>query len=504
MNRNPQKMLFGAYDDELPARFDVRVHPVCQLNGRLEAQPSKNYTTRYVLAAALAEGTSHISGVANSEDAQALYNCLHAWGAEFEQLGTVLQVQGFGGKPRAGQHLDIGNAGAVCRFLMAIAALTENTVFHTEYKSSLGKRPHDELLEALSRLGVQVQSQVGKLPVTICGEGLQDAQDDLLKDAVHADTVLEINTERSSQFASALMFLAPLLPSGLNLHLLGEIKSRGPLLQTLETLRTFGIQLEASADLRRIDIAGGQVYQGGHFSVPGDYPGAVALLTAGALTDGEIEICGLRAEDLQGEREAIAVLEEMGADIRRQGDCVSVQGKSSLRAVRRDGDQFTDAVQVLSAAAAYAEGRSTWYNVETLRLKECDRISDTRRELERLGLEASETSSSLSLSGFSSLSGHHNKHGKHGKHDKLGEVSGGITVNGHQDHRMIMMLTLIGLRTKEPLYITGAHHIRKSYPLFFRHLESLGARFDYLPKSKLAKLSQSKLPQSPTSSEAGA
>ena len=138
-----------------------------------------------------------------------------------------------------------------------------------------------------------------------------------------------------------------------------------------------------------------------------------------------------------------------------------MRGGQPLRAVTRDGDGFTDAVQALSAAAACAQGTTTWENVFTLRLKECDRISDTRRELETLGLTVSETEDSLSITGAPSL-------------------AGDVVVSGHGDHRMIMLLTLLGLRAERPITITGAHHIRKSYPLFFRHLEALGAEFEYL------------------------
>ena len=122
--------------------------------------------------------------------------------------------------------------------------------------------------------------------------------------------------------------------------------------------------------------------------------------------------------------------------------------------------------QKWKGTAAFAVGTTTWENVATLRLKECDRVSDTRRELERLGLTASETADSLGVTGTD-------------------RIAGGVTVGGHGDHRMIMLLTLLGLRAEQPITITGAHHIRKSYPLFFRDLETLGAKFEYLTTNHL-------------------
>ncbi|WP_198170466.1 3-phosphoshikimate 1-carboxyvinyltransferase [Deinococcus arboris] len=432
--------------DGLPEKFDVIVYPAAELRGELRAQPSKNYTTRYLLAAALAQGETRVVGAATSEDAGAMLRCLRDWGAGVALVGEDVVIRGFGARPSAGVTLNPGNAGAVARFLMGVAALTTGTTFVTDYPDSLGKRPQGDLLEALERLGARIQSQEGRLPATISGPV--------------RGGVVEVSAERSSQYASALMFLAPLLSGGLDLRLTGDIKSHAPLRQTLDTLAAFGVQASAAGDLSRITIPGGQAYRAGRVTVPGDYPGSAAILAAAATRPGVVRLTNLREHDLQGEREALAVLQEMGADLTREGDTVTVRGGQPLHAVTRDGDGFTDAVQALTAAAALASGTTTWENVATLRLKECDRISDTRRELERLGLTVEETADSLTVTGTPAL-------------------AGGVTADGHGDHRMIMLLTVLGLNAQAPLRITGAHHIRKSYPQFFRHLEALGARFEY-------------------------
>lgn len=429
----------------LPETFDMIVYPVSHLSGTLRAQPSKNYTTRYLLAAALSEGRTRVVGVATSEDAGAMLRCLQGWGAGIEHVGDDVVVTGFGSHPESGVTLNPGNAGAVARFLMAAAALTAETRFVTDHPESLGKRPQADLLSALERLGARTGSADGKFPITVLGGQIRGGP-------------LEVSAEKSSQYASALMFLAPLLPAGLDLRLTGDIKSHAPLRQTLATLAAFGVRSSSGADLSRVSIAGGQTYCLERAEVPGDYPGSAAILAAGAILPGEVTVSNLRPDDLQGEREAVAVLRDMGADIVRQGERVTVRGGRPLRAVTRDADGFTDAVQALSAAAASAEGTTHWENVSTLRLKECDRISDTRRELEKLGLHVTETETSFSVTG--------------------GPVAGGVTVDGHGDHRMVMLLTLLGMRAVQPIRVTGAHHIRKSYPQFFAHLESLGGRFE--------------------------
>lgn len=430
----------------LPERFDVVVHPARELRGTLRAQPSKNYTTRFLLAAALSGQPTVVRGVADSEDARALLACLRQWGAEIEVVDGDAQVRGFGAHPRAGQTLNPGNAGAVVRFLMAVAGLTTDTTFETDFSESLGTRPQGDLLEALAGLGARVSSVGGRLPASVSGP-------------IRGGAVF-VSAERSSQYASGLMFVGPLLPAGLDLRLSGDIKSHAPLRQTLHTLATFGIKFEAAADLSRVQIPGRQRYAAPEVTVPGDYPGTAAILAAAAVVPGEVTVTNLQPDDLQGERAAVEVLRDMGARIVRDGDRVTVRGGAPLHAVTRDGDAFTDAVQALSAAASLARGTTTWENVATLRLKECDRISDTRAELARLGIRATETPDSLSVTGAE-------------------HVAGGVTLSGHGDHRMIMLLSVLGLRAAAPITITGAHHVRKSYPDFFAHLTALGAEFEF-------------------------
>ena len=451
-NRSASSPGCNSYNQTMstPEKFDLLVYPVDRLEGELTAQPSKNYTTRFLIAAALSEGQTRVCGVAKSEDSEALQECLESWGAVLEREGDDLRVTGFGAHPRDGQTLNPHNAGAVARFLMSLAALTRSTHFITDYPQSLGKRPHGDLLAALEHLGAVVSSDEGKLPISIKTENMPGG-------------TVSIRADLSSQYTSGLMFLAPLLPEGLIITLEGDIKSEGPLRQTLHTLETFGVRWSAAPDLRTITIPGGQHYHALEVTIPGDYPGSIAILGAAILIPGRVVLHNLLEADLQGEREGVAVLQEMGADIVRSGSSLTVRGGKPLHGVHRDGDLFTDAVQALSAVAAFAEGETHWHNVYTLRLKECDRISDTRIELERLGVSASETRDSLSVRGRGDV-----------------RLEGGVTADGHGDHRMIMLLTLLGMRSSQPVRISGAHHIRKSYPDFFGHLEQLGVRFEYL------------------------
>jgi len=427
----------------------VRVYPCHRLEGRLTSQPSKNYTTRYLLAAALAEGESIVQRPARSDDATALMSCLLALGADIRETGDDCIIRGFGCHPKNPGMLNPGNAGTVLRLLLGTASLLPEVRFITDYPDSLGRRPNQDLLDALSYLGVKSESENGRLPITLRGGGL------------HGGEVF-VAGEKSSQYLSSILFLAPLIGEAVEVHVTGGLKSGAAVMTTLDVMRESGISVEASSDMLHFKIRGGQEYQAGTFVVNGDWPGSAAILAAAAVClESNVTIKGL-SEDRQGERAIVQVLSDMGADIVFENGCVHVSGGQLLRGVEFDGDKATDAVLAMVGAASFARGRSRFYNVENLRIKECDRISDTVKELSRLGVSCSEKRDEIIING--------NPNG----------YEGGCDVDGHDDHRVIMLLTILGLRTLKGITIYGAEHIGKSYPDFFKHLTMLGAHFDFL------------------------
>ncbi|MFZ5826431.1 MAG: 3-phosphoshikimate 1-carboxyvinyltransferase [Bacillota bacterium] len=429
--------------------MDVRVYPATRLEGVINPPSSKNYTTRYLLAAALADGESLIRYPAESEDSEAMQRCLADLGAVLTREGEHLRVRGFGRHPRSPGMLNPGNAGAVLRFLIAICAATlEQVTFVTEYHESLGKRPQGDLLEALNQLGARTMSRDGRLPITLFGGNLKGGK-------------VTVSGELSSQFTSGLLFAAPLIGERLEIEVTGEMKSRPPIRQTLQVLREAGITVEASDDLRRFVVEGGQHYQAREYTVPGDYPGSAALMAAAAVVPSDVTIERLFIDE-QGERAAIEVLAAMGADIQHDGERVRIRGGRPLNGVTFDGDRFTDAVLALTAASTLAAGQTTFYNVENLRYKECDRISDYRAELNRLGARVEEERERLIITG------------------RPEGLEGGVEAEAHIDHRVIMGLTIASLRAERPVVIREAQHIAKSYPAFFDHLRSLGARIEEL------------------------
>ncbi|MBC8081190.1 MAG: 3-phosphoshikimate 1-carboxyvinyltransferase [Gorillibacterium sp.] len=425
------------------------IKPTVGLHGEIQALSSKNYTTRYLLVGALAEGKSTIWYPAHSEDSDAMRRCIRDLGAVVVEDAEKMTILGFGKHPTNVRELNVGNAGAVLRFLMSTAAFCNEVTFINTYPDSLGKRPHDDLIIALRQLGVQVEDNQGKLPITIRGGKPVGGK-------------ITVSGSVSSQYLSSLLFMTPLLEEDSEIEVLHDLKSKIIVGQTLEVLEMAGIQVEVSEDLMHYRIPGRQAYKSAEYAVQGDYPGSAAILAAAAITKSDVRVMRLAEKSRQGEREVVEVLRSMGVPLSHADGVVHVQGTGQLKAGEFDGDGFTDGVLAMVAASAFAEGTSRFYNIENLRYKECDRISDFVRELRKAGVNAEERQSEIIV---------------HGSPDG---VTGGVEIDAHYDHRVIMALTIVGLRSKKGLVINDAQHVAKSYPNYFEHLMALGADIEFI------------------------
>jgi len=426
------------------------VRPTRGLSGRLDPPSSKNYTTRYLLVAALAEGESIVRFPAYSDDATAMRRCLTAFGAHIEdgsdERGPFVRVRGFAGAPANPGTVNPGNAGAVLRLLLGVGAQLEQVRFETDFAESLGKRPHGDLLRALGDLGVEYESDDGRLPIVLRGSGLRGGR-------------TWVSGAASSQYLSSLLFMAPLVGEDVEIEVRDGLLSQPLVRTTLEVMHQAGIEVEAAEDLMHFAISGGQSYKAGDYAVNGDYPSSAAILAAGAVAGGAFSIDRL-FEDSQGERAALSLLRQMGCLIEHDGRTVFFKSEGLLSAVEFDGDQATDAVLAMVAASTLAEGESRFYGIGNLRIKECDRISVPVRELKALGVDCEEGDEEIIVRG--------NPAG----------YEGGVAVETHHDHRVAQMLTIVGLRCRQGLTILNAENVNKSYPAFFADMISLGAQIE--------------------------
>jgi 3-phosphoshikimate 1-carboxyvinyltransferase len=422
--------------------------------GEPEVPSSKYYTLRYLLAATLAEGESRIVYPAESDDSEALFRGCRALGAELfweDEQHRILHVHGVGGRPRSAGPvtINVGNAGAVLRLLLGLGAMLPEVTFITDHPQSLGKRPNRELLEALTGLGAICEGTgpEGYLPITLRGGKLRGGR-------------ITISGARSSQYLSALLFLAPLIGASLEIEVVDELKSLPLVHASLEVLQEAGIIIEYDAALRHFTIAAGQRYQPRQYILPGDYPSAAALLAACAVANDPssmLRLSRLRPRDEVGEY-LLGALCAMGADLQVHGETVTLRGGRRLHGCKLDGDPIIDCIPVLVAAACFAEGESVFSNIGSLHYKESDRINDLCAELRRAGCAVLPCPDAIIVQG------------------RPQGIEGGVTVDGHNDHRLLMALALVALRSRHGLTLSGVEHIAKSYPHFFEELRRLGVQ----------------------------
>ena len=427
------------------------IAPSSLIYGQPEVPSSKYFTLRYVLAAALAQGESQILFPAKSDDSDALFRSCRALGAELtweDEQQQRLCVRGIEDlRRRKPEHINVGNAGAVLRLLLGLGALLPEVTFVTDYPQSLGKRPNRELLEALTTLGATCAGTgpEGCLPITIHGGNLHGGK-------------VSISGARSSQYLSSLLFLAPLIGETLEIVVVDGLKSQPLVRATLEVLQEAGIVIEHDGTWRRFLIEAGQSYRPGKYVIPGDYPSAAALLAICAASNdpaSEIRLSRLRSGDEVGEI-LLGVLRAMGADLRIEHEMIRLRGGRRLHGIELDGDRVIDCIPVLVALACFAEGESIFYNIESLHYKESDRINDLCAELRNLGCAVSPKPDAIIVQG------------------RPQGVEGGVLVDGHSDHRLLMALAIVGMRSRRGLTLSGIEHISKSYPHFFEELQRLG------------------------------
>jgi len=403
-----------------------------EIKGKVIAPPSKSYTIRGLMCAALAKGKSEIIHPLSSNDTDACLNVLSKVGIRFHQKGDTWQVVG-GDFREPDTDLFCEESAATFRFMTAICSLVPGKC-RLIAGSSLSKRPVMPLLQALRQLGVDCLYQ--EAAVVVNGGRLGGG-------------VTELPGNISSQFVSALLFIAPLAEEGVRIRLTTPLESQSFVLMTLECLKMFGIKVKFAKDLRQFEISK-QTYKPTNFRVEGDWSSASYLLALGALS-GEMEVENLNPESLQGDKVILDFLKDMGALVIVNKNSVTVR-KSRLNSIRADLSDCIDLLPTMAVLAAAADGVSEFTGIERARLKESNRVSAVREGLEGMGIKVAEDRNKLTVTGS--------------------EPKGSV-VDARDDHRIAMAFSLLGSVAGDTI-INGAECVSKTYPKFWDTLKSLG------------------------------
>jgi len=390
------------------------------LSGTLTAPPSKSQVHRAVIAAALAEGTSRLSGVYFSQDISATVSAMKSLGAKAVSDGDRLVITGQRPCPPEGVTIDCGESGSTLRFLIPLALLSGKKVRFTGH-GRLMERPLDPYFAICESCGISYEKTADA--VSFCGT-LRGGH-------------FSLPGNISSQFITGLLFALPLAEQDSTIELTTEAESVGYIDMTLDILRAFGVSVQVSADYKRYEIPGRQTYCPQTMQMEGDYSQAAFYLCANALGS-HVTVLGLRPESSQGDKAIMSLLERFG---------------SPLRGITLDVSQIPDLVPIISVVATQAEGETKLVNGARLRIKESDRLATTKDMLSRFGACIRETEDGLIICGKTPLSG--------------------CAVDSHNDHRIAMAAAIAATVAEGETTVLGAECVAKSYGNFWEDFKSL-------------------------------
>lgn len=416
----------------LPAALTL-IPPDHPLVGRVSPPGSKSITNRALLLAALAKGTSRLTGALKSKDTVLMAAALRQMGVAIEEPdATSFVVTGTGRLLPPDAPLALGNAGTATRFLTAAVATVDGTVI-VDGDEHMRLRPIAPLVTALQALGIDATTETGCPPVTIHGTGS------------FGQGRVEIDAGLSSQYVSALLMAAPMGDGPVEIALTGtEIGARGYVDLTLAAMRAFGATVEqVDAGTWRVQPTG---YSATDFNIEPDASAATYLWAAAALTGGNIDL-GV-APDAFTQPDALA-------------QAVIAQFPNLPSVI--DGAQMQDAVPTIAVLAAFNNHPVRFTGIANLRVKECDRIAALSTELNRIrpGL-AREEGDDLVVNSDPGLA-------------HLAQRNARTRIETYADHRIAMSFALAGLKIGGIIILDPAC-VGKTYPDYWDMLAGLGVK----------------------------
>lgn len=422
------------------------------LSGTVRAPGDKSISHRSMIFGAMAEGTTHVTGLLEGADILSTASVMQALGASITKTGEgAYTVEGCGaaGLQTPKVELDCGNAGTGVRLIMGACAGYKISATFTG-DASLSSRPMNRILDPLRDMGASATSQEGgRLPVTLESSGA-------LQPATYTPPIA------SAQVKSAVL-LAAVNTAGIT-TITEPIPTRD---HTENMLRAFGAKVEVTkrngADV--IKLEGPVALKAAKINVPGDpssaaFPIAAALMTPGSDIIVENVMMNPTRTGL------FECLTEMGGHVqannfRKSGGEViaDIHVKySKLHGITVPPERaasMIDEYPILAVVAAVASGTTIMDDIGELRVKESDRITATAELLSGNGVKVEELENGLKVTG--------------------GPVSGGGTVKTHHDHRIAMSALILGCVANAPVSIDDASMIATSFPTFFDLMRGLGA-----------------------------
>lgn len=419
------------------SRPELELAPRGPIVGTLTAPSSKSLTNRVLVIAALAEGTSVLRHLLESDDTVAMTSGLRELGARIEAGDDGAEVTGTSGRPvAAGGGVDAGLSGTTLRFLAAVALLTRGTVV-IDGDEQLRRRPIGPLLDALRSAGAEVAAEAGRPPLRITSRGFAGGR-------------LRVDASASSQFATGLLLVGPYGDEDLVLEVDG-LDELGYVDLTASVMRRWGASV-LEEGRGRYRVSARDPYVARNESVEHDASAAAHLYALAVATGGSITVTNA-FETAQPDGHLLEVLGTMGAVCDRGTGGTTVRRSGQLVGVDVDLGAMPDQLPTVAVLGALARGDTVIRGVEIARGHESDRIHAVATELQVLGARVDEAPDGLVVHGGAPLHA--------GRLDT------------HRDHRLAMAFAALGACVPG-VQIAEPGCVAKTYPRFWDDLGRLG------------------------------
>ncbi len=384
--------------------------------GKIVAPPSKSMAHRSLICGAFSAG-SRISGVHMSKDVGATISCLKGLGAHVECSGDVVSIGGldFSRSP-CEKSIFANESGSTLRFLIPICLL-----FSEEITIKGTKRLFERSLDVYENLCADN------------GLGFNVFEDGVTLKGPLKSGEYEVRGDVSSQFISGLLFALPHCEGNSTIKIKGQLESASYIDLTVGAMRDFGVHIERP-DNKTFFIRGKQSFESVEATVEGDYSNA-AFFEALNHIGGSVSIEGLKSDSMQGDR----VYNDLFPRIKNKEFPIDIS-------------DCPDLAPILFAYSAYC-GEGEFVGTRRLKIKESDRAEAMRAELSKMGANVIVGENDVRIT--------------------CGElVAPKEIVCGHNDHRIVMSMAILGTLTG--IVIDGAEAVSKSFPDFFSRIASLG------------------------------
>lgn len=403
----------------------------------IEIPPSKSYTNRALIMAALTKGPVTLHNPLYSDDTEAMIACLRTLGLGIDTWSDHLLVSDditvIGERY---YELFTQDSGTTIRFLLALLCLIPGIKVIRGSKR-LNERPIKDLVDALRQLGAEIRylEGEGQPPIEV-GSSL-----------LHGGKVT-LDASVSSQFFSALLMIAPLL-NGLKIQLNGAMISKSYINMTISAMREWGVDVVQNIE-GSYHIPSQQSYMKKDYVIEGDFSSAGYFLAIGALTQSTITLKNLNPRSAQGDRKFLDILERMGNNVILRDDKITIIGRQILP-MSLDMEDCPDQVQTMAVLAAFAKGVTTISGVRSLRVKETERVQALKNELAKMGIKTKDTFDEITI---------------------YGGDPHAATIDTYGDHRMAMAFAVAGTMLSG-MKINNPEVVNKTFPRFWDTLRML-------------------------------